>query len=67
MDDGKKDLQVSAHRDHLADGNPDGNRYKETTVFEKERMIDEKAVHHTRVSGLDVTIDGHWCPSSLAL
>lgn len=42
MDDGKKDLQVSAHRDHLADGNPDGNRYKETTVFEKERVIDEK-------------------------
>lgn len=39
MDDGKKDLQVSAHREHLADG----NRYKKTTVPEKERVIDEKS------------------------
>lgn len=39
MDDGKKDLQVSAHREHLADG----NRYKKTTVLEKERLIDEKS------------------------
>ncbi|KAL0242156.1 hypothetical protein I308_105785 [Cryptococcus tetragattii IND107] len=39
MDDGKKDLQVSAHREHLADG----NRYKKTTVLEKERVIDEKS------------------------
>ncbi|ADV25225.1 hypothetical protein I305_05882 [Cryptococcus gattii E566] len=39
MDDGKKDLQVSAHREHLADG----NRYKKTTVLEKERVVDEKS------------------------
>lgn len=39
MDDGKKDLQVSAHREHLADG----NRYKKTTVLENERVIDEKS------------------------
>lgn len=39
MDDRKKDLQVSApHREHLADG----NRYKETIVLEKEKVIDEK-------------------------